>query len=73
MPTPELLSRLESHLATQLGRLDVRAHPSSDGPRRLTRKWTIDFLADEASKYPEFGNLAALLRNVSEPTAEFQG
>jgi hypothetical protein len=66
MHTSEFLSRLEHHLATQLGQLDVRAHPSSDSPRRLTRKWTIDFITAEAAKYPEFLNLAALLRNVNE-------
>lgn len=70
MRTPEFLLRLEQHLATHLSRLDVRAHPSSDGPRRLTRQWTIDFVAAEAAKYPESANLAALLRNVSETGPE---
>ena len=66
MQTKDFLSGLENHLATHLSRLDVKAHPSSDSPRRLTRQWTIDFIAAEAAKYPEFRNLAALLRNVSE-------
>jgi hypothetical protein len=70
MPTSEFLSRLEHHLATRLGQLDVTAHPSSDSPRRLTRQWTFDFLVMEAAKYPEFANLAALLRNVSEKEPE---
>ena len=63
----EFLARPEHHLATELSKLDVQPHPSSDGPRRLTRKWTMDFLALEAAKYPEFGNLAALLHHVREP------
>ena len=66
MQTPDFLARLEHHLATQLANLDVREHPSSDGPRRLTRQWTIDFVAAEAERHAEFRNLAALLRNVSE-------
>jgi hypothetical protein len=66
MQTKDFLAGLENHLATHLSRLDVKAHPSSDSPRRLTRQWTIDFIAAEAAKYPEFRNLAALLRNVSE-------
>ena len=66
MQTTEFLSLLEHHLASRLARLDVREHPSSDGPRRLTRQWTIDFIAAEAAKHREFGNLAALLKNVSE-------
>lgn len=73
MQTPEFLARLEEHLATQLSRLDVKAHPSSDGPRRLTRQWTIDFIATEAAKYPASANLAALLRNVSESGPELGG
>ena len=71
MQTSDFLSRLEEHLATRLGALDVKAHPSSDGPRRLTRQWTIDFVAAEAAKHPESANLAALLRNVSECGPEF--
>lgn len=66
MQTTDFLSRLEHHLATRLSQLDVKAHPSSDGPRRLARQWTIDFIAAEAAKHPDFGNLAALLRNISE-------
>lgn len=72
MQTSDFLARLEHHLASRLARLDVKAHPSSDGPRRLTRQWTIDFIAAEAAKHPEFGNLAALLRNVSESGPEFR-
>ncbi len=71
MQTLDFLTRLEEHLATQLSCLDVKAHPSSDGPRRLTRQWTIDFVATEAAKYPGSANLAALLRNVSECGPEF--
>jgi hypothetical protein len=67
MQIEEFLADLENHLASQLAQLDVKAHPSSDGPRRLTRQWTIDFIAAEAARHPEFSNLAALLRNVSEP------
>jgi hypothetical protein len=70
MQTSEFLSRLEHHLVTQLSSLDAESYPSSDGPRRLTRQWTIRFIAAEAAKYPEFGNLAALLRNVSESPPE---
>jgi hypothetical protein len=70
MDTPDFLVRLENHLASRLSELDVKAHPSSDGPRRLTRQWTIDFVAAEAAKYPESANLAALLRNVSETGPE---
>ncbi len=66
MQTLEFLARLEHHLASQLALLDVKEHPSSDGPRRLTRQWTIDFVAAEAAKHAEFANLAVLLRNVSE-------
>ena len=66
MQTTDFLSRLEHHLATRLSQLDVKDHPSSDGPRRLARQWTIDFVAAEAAKHPDFGNLAALLRNISE-------
>jgi|GEM_PF-3359202 len=66
MQTSDFLSRLEHHLATRLAQLDVKAHPSSDGPRRLTRQWTLDFVAAEAARHREFANLAALLRNVSE-------
>lgn len=66
MQTSEFLARLEHHLATRLAALDVKAHPSSDSPRRLTRQWTIDFIAAEAAKHRDFANLAALLRNVSE-------
>jgi hypothetical protein len=70
MQISEFLERLEHHLVTQLSQLDIKAHPSSDGPRRLTRQWTIDFLADEAARYPEFSNLAALLRNVRDNPPE---
>jgi len=70
MHIEEFLSGLESHLVNQLGRLDVKAHPSSDGPRRLTRKWTIDFIAAEAARHSEYLNLAVLLRNVNEPAPE---
>ena len=70
MQTSDFLARLEHHLATRLANLDVKAHPSSDSPRRMTRQWTIDFVAAEASKYPEFHNLAALLHNVSEGSPE---
>ena len=71
MQTADFLSRLEHHLATRLACLDVKAHPSSDSPRRLTRQWTIDFVAAEAAQNPEFANLAILLRNVSETGPEF--
>jgi hypothetical protein len=70
MQTSEFLEQLEHHLATRLSRLDVRAHPSSESPSRLTRQWTIEFVAAEAARHPEFGNLAALLRNVNERTPE---
>ncbi len=66
----EFLSRLEHHLATRLAVLDVRQHPSSDTARRLTTQWTMEFVALEAARYPEFGNLAALLRNVTESGPE---
>lgn len=66
METVEFLARLEHHLATKLAGLDVRAHPSSESPSRLTRQWTIDFVAAEAAQHPDFRNLAALLRNVNE-------
>ncbi len=69
MQTSDFLERLENHLATHLAELDVKAHPSSDGPRRLTRQWTLDFIAKEAARYPQFGNLAALLRNIGENSA----
>jgi hypothetical protein len=62
----DFLTRLEHHLAARIAELDVKAHPSSDGPRRLTRQWTIDFIAAEAAQHPQFQNLAALLRNVRE-------
>ncbi len=68
METVEFLARLEHHLATKLAQLDVRAHPSSESPSRLTRQWTIEFLATEAAQYPDYRNLAALLRNVNEQT-----
>lgn len=71
MQNSDFLERLEHHLATRLSGLDVKAHPSSDSPCRLTRQWTIDFLAAEAAKHPEFANLAALLRNVRETGPEF--
>ena len=71
METFDFLSRLEHHLASRLASLDVKAHPSSDSPRRLTRQWTIGFVAAEAAKHPEFRNLAALLKNVSEGLPEF--
>ncbi len=70
MPTSDFLVRLEQHLATRLSRLEVKAHPSSDGPRRLIRQWTIDFVAAEAAKHPESANLAALLRNIGETGPE---
>lgn len=66
METSDFFSQLEHHLATRLAALDVKAHPSSDGPRRLTRQWTLQFVASEAAKHPEFRNLAALLHNVNE-------
>jgi hypothetical protein len=66
MSDQDFLARLEHHLAARIAALDVREHPSSDGPRRLTRQWTIDFIAAEAGRHPEFQNLAALLRNVRE-------
>lgn len=66
METVEFLARLEHHLATKLADLDVRAHPSSESPSRLTRQWTIEFVAAEAARHPDFRNLAALLRNVNE-------
>jgi hypothetical protein len=62
----DFLARLEHHLTARIAALDVKAHPSSDGPRRLTRQWTIDFIAAEAAQHPKFQNLAALLRNVRE-------
>ncbi|HEX2853399.1 MAG TPA: hypothetical protein VHO24_09185 [Opitutaceae bacterium] len=65
----DFLTRLEHHLAARIASLDVKAHPSSDGPRRLTRQWTIDFIAAEAAQHPQFQNLAALLRNVREGSA----
>jgi hypothetical protein len=65
----DFLSRLEHHLTARIAALDVKAHPSSDGPRRLTRQWTIDFIAAEAAQYPQFQNLAALLRTVREGNA----
>jgi len=68
MQTSEFFERLEHHLATRLSRLDVKEHPSSESPSRLTRVWTIEFVAAEAAKQPEFRNLAALLRNVNEQT-----
>lgn len=71
MQNSDFLARLEHHLAIRLSSLDVKAHPSSDGPRRLTRQWTIDFVAAEAARHPDFANLAALLRNVSETGPEF--
>lgn len=71
MQTSDFLSRLEHHLVTHLSRLDVKAHPSSDSPRRLTRQWTIEFVATEAAKHPQFANLAALLKNVSDTLPEF--
>ena len=72
METVEFFAQLEHHLATKLAGLDVRAHPSSESPSRLTRQWTIEFLAAEAAQHPDFANLAALLRNVNErsPRAE---
>jgi hypothetical protein len=70
MQTSEFLARLEHHLVTRLAGLDAKDHPSSDGPRRLTRQWTIDFIAAEAARHSEFANLAALLRNVSEKGPE---
>lgn len=70
MQTTDFLARLEQHLATRLARLEVKDHPSSDGPRRLTRQWTLEFIAAEAAKYPDSANLAALLRNVSESGPE---
>lgn len=66
MPDLDLLARLEHHLTARIAALDVKEHPSSDGPRRLTRQWTIDFIAAEAARYPQFRNLAALLHNVRE-------
>lgn len=66
MQISEFLSHLEDHLATRLSRLEVKDHPSSESPSRLTRHWTIEFIAAEAERHPEFGNLAALLRNVNE-------
>ena len=71
MQTSDFLARLEHHLATRLAALDVKKHPSSDSPRRLTRQWTIDFVAAEAANYPGSANLAALLRNVSESGPEY--
>jgi hypothetical protein len=62
----DFLARLEDHLAARIATLDVKAHPSSDGPRRLTRQWAIEFIAMEAAKHPQFQNLAALLRTVNE-------
>ncbi|MEO7411728.1 MAG: hypothetical protein ABIZ81_00095 [Opitutaceae bacterium] len=62
----DFLARLEHHLAARIAALEVKDHPSSDGPRRLTRQWTIDFVAAEAAQHPKFQNLAALLRNVRE-------
>lgn len=73
MQTSDFLARLEHHLATRLANLDLKDHPSSDGPRRLTRQWTLDFIAAEAAKHREFANLAALLRNVSETGPSFSG
>jgi hypothetical protein len=73
MQISEFLLGLEHHLATRLASLDVRAHPSSDSPRRLTRQWTIDFVAAEALKHPQFANLAVLLRNVSETNPNLSG
>lgn len=70
MQISDFLARLEHHLATRLSGLDVKAHPSSDGPRRLTRQWTIDFVAAEAARHAEFANLATLLRNVSDSGPE---
>lgn len=72
MQISEFLALLEHHLVTQLSTLDVKSHPSSEGPRRLTCQWTIRFVASEAAKYPEFGNLAVLLRNVSESPPELE-
>lgn len=66
METVEFLAQLEHHLATKLAGLDVRAHPSSESPSRLTRQWTLEFVAAEAAQHPDFRNLAALLRNVNE-------
>ena len=66
MSDEDFLARLEHHLAARIAALDVKAHPSSDSPRRLTRQWTIDFIAAEAAQHPQFQNLAALLRNVRE-------
>lgn len=66
METVEFFARLEHHLATRLSGLDVRAHPASESPSRLTRQWTLEFVAAEAARHPEFLNLAALLRNVNE-------
>jgi len=62
----DFLTRLEHHLAARIAELDVKAYPSSDGPRRLTRQWTMDFIAAEAAQHAQFQNLAALLRNVRE-------
>ena len=73
MQTTDFLARLEHHLVTRLSALDVREHPSSDGPRRLTRQWTIDFIAAEAARHENFANLAALLRNVSESGPQMRG
>jgi hypothetical protein len=66
MPDLDFLARLEHHLAARIAELDVKEYPSSDGPRRLTRRWTIDFIVAEAAQHPKFQNLAALLRNVRE-------
>lgn len=66
MDTVEFLARLEDHLATRLSELDLKEHPSSGGPSRLTRQWTIEFIAAEAARHSDFANLAALLRTVNE-------
>ena len=71
MPISEFLARLESYLATRLAALDPKDHPSSNSARRLTRQWTLEFIASEAAKHPAFENLAALLHNVSDPGPEF--
>jgi hypothetical protein len=66
----DFLTRLEHHLTTRIAALDVKAYPSSDGPQRLTRQWTMDFITAEAAQHPKFQNLAALLRNVRERGAD---
>ncbi|MEO7598712.1 MAG: hypothetical protein ABIV50_07265 [Opitutus sp.] len=50
----------------RIAQLDVKAHPSSDGPQRLPPPVDDRYCCSRSGENPDFGSLATLLWNISD-------